>query len=77
MGDANFNKNLTAAEYEAIHIMQYQNPNFKKIEAEKKKDADKKKAPEKSEAPKPESEKPAVKASKAEEKSQAPKNIKP
>ena len=32
MNNANFNKNLTAAEYEAINILQAQNPSFRKIE---------------------------------------------
>ena len=32
MGDADYNKNLTAAEYDAILILQAQNPRFRKIE---------------------------------------------
>jgi len=34
MADANFNKNLTAAEYDAILIIQSHIPGFKKIEGE-------------------------------------------
>ena len=34
MNDANFNKNLTAAEYDAILILQSHIPGFKKIEGD-------------------------------------------
>lgn len=34
MGNAEYNKNITAAEYDAIRIVQAQNPRFQKIEGE-------------------------------------------